>query len=531
MAYDRKRIELGYCGTTGCGTSPIEEHRVSNSDRILKLEKFKLRNVMVISKGYRDTARNAINDGFANFSTTARSSYQRNVTRFLNYYIKNYSNAFSKEFKNIISLHTIKSKKDFDQKYDNNSYILYRILNKKRQLVRIGYTFDLPEIRLAQYLSMAFGTPDKKKEAQIHLDIRALGDIHKFRDMYEFQIISLVNTRAEVKTLERLFTIYENRYKNWLGYDLSINDYYNRIIGDWFDYFDGDYKHSNIHPTLKIVPLETLKNAVKECSTWDEIFARFNKFNKAKIKDPTTIKKKARKYGFTIDGTGSKKDMRAFLIKPLLEKLVLKKILDPNEIFVLLKREGFTFLDNIGVEKWSKQDFLRSMINHIWRSDMEKIINFQKGQWLLTGLRRLLIYNKVKILMRDPKNNLVSKAQVELVKQGIPLRLKTKKSAIQPQYDGELLKIFMSLNRSYKEEQNTILAPILTPMLIQENPDLSLGDIAKAFGLINSVQNKKLIENMINRIFKEYVYPIVNVRQIKLFLRDLFKKGELFTQI
>ncbi len=488
------------------------------------------RNVMAISKGYRDTAREAINDSFTNFSTTARSSYQRNVTRFLNFYIKNYGNAFSKEFKNIVSLHTIKSKNDFDQKYDNNSYILYRILNKKRQLVRIGYTSDLPEIRLEHYLSMAFGTPDKKKEAQIHLDIRALGDIHKFRDRFEFQIISLVNTRGEVKTLERLFTIYENRYKNWLGYDLSINDYYNRIIGDWFDYFDGDYKHSNNHPTLKIVPPETLKNAVKECSTWDEIFARFNRFNKAKIKDPTTIKKKARKYGFTINGTGSKKDMRAFLIKPLLEKLVLKKILDPNEIFVLLKREGFTFLENIGGEFWAKQDFLRNIINYIWRSDMEEIINFKKGQWLVTGLRKLLIYNKVRVLMRNPKYNLVSKAQVELSNQGISLKLKTKKSAISPQYDGELLKIFMSLNKSYKKEQNAILAPMLTPMLIQENPDLSLGDIAKAFGLVNNVKNKKLIENMINRIFKEYVHPIVNIKQIKLFLRDQFKKGESFTQ-
>ncbi|KKN37933.1 hypothetical protein LCGC14_0758550 [marine sediment metagenome] len=492
------------------------------------------RNVLVITKGYLNEARKARDMGFTTFSVIARRLYEKNIMKFLNFYIKKYDNDFAKQFKNIINLHIIESKRDFEERnrvitegleneHNKNkfgSFILYRILNKERQIVRIGYTANAVEYRLTSYFGRAFNKPDKKRDSQFHLDIRDLGDVRKFNDKFEFQILCIADNKGEIKIFERLFTIYENRYDNELGYDLSINDYYNRIIGDWGDYTEGTFKDSKVHPMMKVVPPESLKDAVKDCSTWNEILARFDSFNTAGIQDPMTIKKKAIKYGFTIKRTGSKKDVRAFFLKPLLEKLVLKKILDPDEIFIHLKREGFHFLNNLGIEVWAKQDFLRKIINYIWRSDMDRIINFQKGQWLLTGLRKLLIYNKTIILMRNPRNNIVSKAQNELIKQGIPLRLKTKKSAKQPQYDGELLKIFTSLNKSYKSEQNKILAAILTPLLIQENPDLSLGDIANVFGLVNTVQNRKLIENMINRIFKEYVQPLVNVRQIKLYLRN-----------
>ncbi len=477
-----------------------------------------IKNTFILNKSYTSTAKSAIKKGFTTFSITARHIYEKNIIKFLNSYIVNYDNDFAKRFKNINEVHIIESIEDFNERNVFGSYILYRIINKKRQIVRIGYTADAIAYRLANYFSQAFSNLNKNKKSQFHLDIRDLGDIHNFNDIFKFQILCIANTKRKIKNLERLFTIYENRYDNELGYDLSLNDYYNRIIGDWWDYVEGDFKNSEVHPRLKIVPPEVLIDAVKECSTWDKILAKFNKYNKVNISDPITVKKKAIKYGFTIKGTGSIKDMRTFFIKPYLEDLVLEKNLDPEKIFMSLKRAGFRYLEDFATEIWGKQGYLRKLVRFIWKSDMEKIINFQKGQWLLTGLRRLLIYNKAKILMKNPTFNIISKAEKELIKQGISLRPKS------AQYDGDLLKIFAKLKRRYKTEQNKVLAPLFATLLVQKDPDLSLGQIASAFGLINTVQNRKLLENLIIRIFKKRKFPrLENVKQIKLFLRDQFK--------
>jgi len=459
---------------------------------------------------YIQIAREAIDKGFTTFSPSARMKYKRNVEKFLDFYRNNYNNAFARNFEYISNIQIVKSKVEFlrkvqsivnDKDNDNNVFILYRILNKKKRFARIGYTSDINQ-RVTTYLQNSFSNI-LKGITNIHLDIRALGERNKFNEAFEFHILCVKSSEKEMLALERLFTIYENRYDNDVGYDLSVNNYYNRIVGDLFSYINGEFRDI-LHPNWKDVPPEMLKNAYKECISWDEILSRFPNINSAE-----TIKSKAVSYGYSQKGTGSIHDVIAYFTKPIIEEAV-KKHIDKDEIIDLLLCRGFTFLEKMSFNPEARQKWLYRILNTIWKNEIPKI-GYENAT--LTRVRWLVIANEALKLAKNPIYNHLGNAQAELIRQGIVL-----KPSDPPRYEGELRHIFKKVKLSYKQEQNKILAPILANYLRQNDPKLSVADIAELFSL-DRVKGKRIIAKMIYRIFKRYIKNQENIGKIRQFLR------------
>lgn len=475
---------------------------------------------MAKKESYLKIAQEAVDKGFSDFSTSARKIYMKNVEKFLNYYRIFYDNHFARNFEIIESIYIIQSKADFERiKTDINNILikntdkkkgifnLYRILNRKKNLVRIGYSSRSAEGRLSRYLSKCFSA--SKKLNNFHLDVKALGDPNKFSDEFEYQILCISTNHRQIKALERLFTIYENRYDNDVGFDLLVNNYYNKIVGDLYDYIDGDLKDKKFHPGWKDIPPSKFETAFKKCRKWDCILSNFQS---EKVKDKRIIKDRALSFGFITKGTGTLMDIRSYFMKPILEDAILRKKTSEN-IYNTLIDEGFIYLKKMSNLDGTRNERLRTLLLFIWGEDLEKFgfLNGNERINILAAVRKILIGIKVLSLLRSPRYNTIIKAQTELIKQGISLNTKTTSG-----YD-ELGRILCDLNIDYKEEQNKILASILETLLIQNDPELTMRDIAKKFGIFSKTADK-LIYDIVIRIFRKFRGE--NISIIRNFLKN-----------
>jgi len=484
----------------------MKKRRNNHLNMKKKFDKFSF-NINRVS--YFQIAQEGIDKGFITFSPYARMNYRKNVKVFLEYYKNKYDNAFARNFEQISDIHIIKSKDELINKIRSvvinkdcsRVFILYRILNKKKQFVRIGSTCNINQ-RLITYLQNSFSRISKGI-TNLHLDIRDLENRDKFNDEFEYHILCVKSSEEKILNLERLFTLYENRYENEVGYDLSVNNYYNKIVGNLFSYINGEFR-DKLHPNWKDVPPDKLVTAYKEFISWDEILSRFPNINSAE-----TIKSKAVSYGFSLKGTGSIRDTIAYFIKPVIEEAVKKK-LNRNEIIRILIYRGFSFLKKLSTHPEARNKWLYRIINFIWNNEMCKI---GYNTATLTRVRWLVIINEALKLAKNPKFNHIGKAQNELIRQGICL-----KSPDPPHYEGELRHIFKKVKMSYMQKQNKILAPILANYLKQNDPQLSASDIATLFGL-DRVNGKKIITKIIYRIFKKFVQGQENIGKIRQYLR------------
>lgn len=475
---------------------------------------------MLEKDSYERIAREAVDKGFISFPVSTRKNYEKTIKRFLEFYKRNYGNAFAKDFKTITDFYIVQSKAELldkicfiidkvSQVKENNEnmgvYILYRIVNKEKQLIRIGITGDSPEFRLVRYLSKSF-LNTMERITKLHMDIRALGNRNKFNDKFEYQILCVSGNFKHIKSLERLFTIYENRYDNDIGYDLSVNNYYNKIVGDLFDYIDGEFE--NFHPNWRDISPDKLETSIKECLTWEDMFNYF-----PEIKEEVTIMRRAVFYGFTLKSSGGIQDMRAYFIKPIIEEGILKSF-DPEQITNLLIIRGFISLKKLSNTPRARMQWLNKLCNFIWKTDMNKL---GYNSATLHRVRKLVLFNEILKLARNPKYNTFYKAEAEIRMRGIVLR--PPKS---PKDKGELHSLIKNLPLKkpffYKVEQNKILAPVLASFLKQEDPILSIGDIAEKFSL-DRYNDKFLILNLIIRIFKKYIQNCRSIDEIREFLK------------
>ena len=482
-------------------------HNMNDSERIF--DPFNSHNqsstkLVVERESYERIAKLAIDKGFRTFSPSARMIYKRDIEKFLEFYKENYDNEFARDFKCITNIEIIQSEEEFWEiirSIDGIAFILYRIINKKKQHARIGYTSDIIQ-RLVVYLQNSF-SKIMKGITHLHLDIRALGERNKFTEEFEYHILCVTSREKQILTLERLFTLYENKYDNNVGYDLSVNNYYNKIVGDLFSYINGEFRN-NLHPNWKEVPPNELENAVKEFTSWDELLSKFPNVN-----SKSTIMSKAVSYGFFLKGTGSIRDTTAYFIKPYLEEAV-KKDLNENEIIDFLISRGFTFLEKLSNHSEARRKWLYRILNFIWKSEMHKI-GYETAT--LTRVRWLVIAKEALKIARNPKYSHLGNAQAELIRQGVVLKIPNL-----PSFEGELRHIFKKIKWSYKQEQNKILETILANYLRQNDPELSVLDIAELFGL-DRVKGKNIIMKMIYRIFKGYVQDQEHIGKIRQFLR------------
>jgi frataxin-like iron-binding protein CyaY len=64
-------------------------------------------------ESYKQIVLKAINTGFRTFSPSARIICKRNIEKFLEFYIENYDNAFSRNLKSITNIEIVQSEEEF----------------------------------------------------------------------------------------------------------------------------------------------------------------------------------------------------------------------------------------------------------------------------------------------------------------------------------------------------------------------------------------------------------------------------------
>ena len=227
---------------------PLQQKTIKNTNK----------SNLIIARSH--IVQSAIINGFKYFSSEGRQLYESNIKKFLNFYIANYNNSYATQFKEINNFHIIKTYNEFTERDYSKNFILYRILNKKNQFKRIGYTGNSAKGRLNSYF-YEIANNNLKPINNFIFDVKNDGLDH-FNEFYEYQIIANENTKKKIKNLERLFTIYENYYDNEVGYDLSINNYYNKIIGDLGDFISGEF-NGELSYNWKELPPASLEEAVK----------------------------------------------------------------------------------------------------------------------------------------------------------------------------------------------------------------------------------------------------------------------------
>jgi hypothetical protein len=140
-------------------------------------------------------------------------------------------------------------------------------------------------------------------------------------DAFDIDIIAVCKNQKEYDITEIFWTLFYNKAENQDGYDLSINNHYNAIIGDLVK----DTSRFVSKPTLTIAILDGLESG--------EIMQKF------RINSYETINNLFDKYY----GKRKLKDIRTLLIQPVLE-LCIKNGYNEEQTMEYLIKSGIKFI-------------------------------------------------------------------------------------------------------------------------------------------------------------------------------------------
>lgn len=299
-----------------------------------------------------------------------------------------------------------------------------------------------------------------------------------------------MDSESYALTLERFLTIYYNRSDNELGYDLSINNNYNPIIGDILPAKQGKLSGALNPAWLKIPPLELAK-AIKTQPTMDSIKKRFNV-------NSHTINSRIGAYGFIVKGERSLTDSRAYFLKPLIKEGIKKGFYAQQFIDMCLDRD-FTFFKDFTMKKY----FLNQVCEYIWHDMFEEydVYNDSIKSATYSRVRKWIIAIELLDIMGNPLINTIKKAKKELTV-NFELRYETELSDILRRTVGE----------GYTSIQDRILKEKFTQYLEQINPILTLEDILLKFNLPLTSDNLAKIRHKIYPLFQ--INSIEKIRKI-----------------
>ncbi len=330
------------------------------------------------------------------------------------------------------------------------------------------------------------------------MDIRALGDKVKIPEVFEFQVWYVVEDEAYAITLERFLTIYYNRANNSVGYDLSINNYYNPIVGDLVPTMEGEL-HGTLNPVWLDIPSSKLADAVKKDPTMDSIEIRFNASS-------GTIRGRFITYGFAIKGIKGLTGARAYFLKPLIEEAV-KKDLTIHQCIQMCLDKGVTFFKDFSY----KEDMFNEFCEYIWHDEFESygLYNDIIKSVTYPRVRKLIITKETLKIMKNPLINSLKKAIRALAKRGVKIRRVTELS--------DILK--WTIGERYSQRQEKVLKPMFVKYLKQISPVLSLKDILIKFNIPPTSDNLEVIRHKISSLFQK------GVRALR---KDLWQNEPIF---
>ena len=294
---------------------------------------------------------------------------------FLTYYIENYNNIYSKRFKNLdLNRNKVVNHQvyiELARKIIQNGQIpcmVYEICDKKKGWIRIGWSSHSPDERMKWYLNKSFSPSLPTDMANIYYEMAKSGSKSQAQARFDMRVRYLFPTKGEALIMEEFLTIFRNRANNPNGYDLTINNEYNKIVGNLFKQgIGGSFPSGSLNPKWSDVPPIPLADAVLEGSEMNELGSLFSVSLR-------TIRRRFKAYGYGVKGTYDLKDARAFLLKPIIIE-GFKKGLNQKDFFENCRSEGIGIFDRFKFVLNKSNDrgsFFRRMLDQIWDTSKHK---------------------------------------------------------------------------------------------------------------------------------------------------------------
>ena len=294
------------------------------------------------------------------------------LQQFLNFYLSNYNNFYSERFKyldvnynKIENFEVYKTLRDEIIKSKQIPNIVYEIIDIEKGFFRPGRSAASPADRMKYYLTTAFNASNFNIEPiNLYNEIRNCGSKENALKRFKILVRYVFPSKNESRIMEEFLTIYRNRANNTVGYDLKINNEYNKIVGDLFR---RDFLSGALNPLWRDVPPDVLKIHVLygyDMQTLESIYSVSSK----------TIRRRFSAYGFGLRGIYDLTDARAFFLKPIIIEGFKKG---------LTQEEFFEFVNNMGINIFNQYDFTpnipnprgdfyRRTISYIWNTGKEK---------------------------------------------------------------------------------------------------------------------------------------------------------------
>ena len=258
-------------------------------------------------------------------------------------------------------------------------YIVYELFDVKMALIRIGYSKYTATQRKKWYLMRALNFKDKmipEGWGKIYKAIQECGSKLEAEKRFRMYVRYIIPSKGEAKIMEEFLTIYRNRANNKVGYDLSINNNYNAIVGDFFKGMDntGNFKpivKGNLAHNWREIPPDILAQDVLDGLGMNELMKKFGV-------SPKTMRRRFKAYGYGVKEIYDLNDARAFLIKPhILEGI--KRAYTQDEFFSYCKKKGINIFNKfkyIKNQENSRGAFFRRMLKQIWGNSRHKEVRY-----------------------------------------------------------------------------------------------------------------------------------------------------------
>lgn len=190
---------------------------------------------------------------------------------FLNHYNKQYDNFYSERFK---KLDLRKGRVENNEIYKDlresmikkgiKPHIVYEIIDKKKDWIRVGRSSFNKNQRLKWYLSRAFSPNLPSSLSNIYHEMAKCDTKQDARNRFVIEVRYIFSRKGEAQVMEEFLTIFRNRANNSVGYDLNINNEYNKIVGDLFkDELDPIDKPKEVFKHFEDQNIDTIRGYVK----------------------------------------------------------------------------------------------------------------------------------------------------------------------------------------------------------------------------------------------------------------------------
>lgn len=317
------------------------------------------------------------------------------LQNFLDYYIESYTNIYSNRFKNIdLNRNRVENRQvyfEFVHRMIKNGqipYIVYEICDNETGWIRVGWSSHSPNERMNWYLLRSFSPNLPENMANIYYEMANCESKRKALARFDMKVRYIFPTKGEAQIMEEFLTIFRNRANNSDGFDLTINNNYNKIVGDLFKRgLGGSFPKGSLNPKWCDVPPIPLAEAVLDGSEMNELESLFDVSSK-------TIRRRFRAYGYGVKGTYDLKDARAFHLKQIIIK-GFKKAMNQEKFFNYCENEGIEIFNQYEFnpnKENPRGSFFRRIIKQIWGTSKHKEARFQVlGDYILSVITRINI--------------------------------------------------------------------------------------------------------------------------------------------